>query len=272
MKKKFSLATAVLIILCMSLMLLSACSKEPDTGTITLATTTSTYDSGLLDFILPVFEEQTGWEVRVISVGTGAAMQLGRDGEADVLLVHARSQEDAFVADGYARARFDVMYNDFVVVGPSDGSIEHNSNAAQTFTAIFEQNLLFISRGDESGTHTRELSLWSKLSLDPHDSAGYREAADGMGATLAMAAELDAYTLADRATWLAYPTRGSLVIVCENDPDLLNPYGVIIVSSTLEPVGAQTFVDWIRDTDTQELIRSFGIEEYGQSLFFPDSK
>ncbi|MCL2628526.1 MAG: substrate-binding domain-containing protein [Oscillospiraceae bacterium] len=272
MKRKIALSTAVIVILSMMLMLLCACGDaKNESGTITLATTTSTYDSGLLDFILPVFTEKTGWEALVVSVGTGAAMQLGRDGEADVLLVHARSQEDAFVADGFAEARFDVMYNDFVVVGPSDGALSYSRDISETFTAISEQNLLFISRGDESGTHTRELSLWSKLGLTPEDNSGYRESGQGMGATLGMAAELNAYTLADRATWLSYSNKGNLVIICENDPDLLNPYGVLIVSSTLEPVGAQKFVDWIRSAETQALIGSFGVEEFGQSLFFPDA-
>jgi len=271
MKKKFILFTTVIfIVLVMSLLLLSACS-ERDTS-IVLATTTSTYDSGLLDYILPVFTEKTGWDVRVVSVGTGAAMQLGRDGEADVLLVHARSQEDAFVADGFAEARYDVMYNDFVVVGPSDGLISHNTNVATTFTAILEQHLPFVSRGDESGTHTRELSLWSKLGFDPTDNEGYIESGSGMGDTLGMTAEMEAFTLADRATWLSYPNKRNLIIVCENDPELLNPYGVIIVSSTRVQKGAELFVDWIRSAETQELIRSFGIEEFGQSLFFPDSK
>ena len=269
--KKFALSIAVLLILSMSLLMVSACTDKDSGGTIILATTTSTEDSGLLDFILPVFKEKTGWDVRVVSVGTGAAIQLGRDGEADVLLVHARSQEDAFVADGYAEARFDVMYNDFVVVGPSTGVLSHSTNVSDTFKAILDQNLLFVSRGDESGTHTRELSLWNKLGVDPEDNDGYRESGQGMGATLGMAAELEAYTLADRATWLSYSNKGNLVIVCENDPDLLNPYGVIIVSSTLEPVGAQKFVDWIRSDEAQELIGSFGIDKFGQSLFFPDA-
>jgi len=218
-----------------------------------------------------VFTFDTGWEVQVISVGTGAALQLGRDGEADVLLVHARAQEDQFVEDGYAEARFDVMYNDFVVVGPSDGLISHNSDVASTFSTIMEQNLLFISRGDESGTHSRELSIWNRLELDPEDNAEYFESGQGMGATLGMAAEMDAFTLADRATWLAYPDTGNLVIVCEGDPGLLNPYGVIVVSTTLEPVGAQAFVDWIRSPAIQALIETFGVEEFGQSLFFPDA-
>jgi len=243
----------------------------PYQGTIVLATTTSTDDSGLLDFILPVFTEETGWDVQVISVGTGAALQLGRDGEADVLLVHARAQEDQFVEDGFAQERFDVMYNDFVVVGPDGGSISYNGDIEQTFTDILEQNLPFISRGDESGTHTRELQIWDSLELSPESNENYLESGQGMGATLGMAVEMDAYTLADRATWLAYPDTGNLVIVCEGNPRLLNPYGVMIVVTTLEPTGAQAFIDWIISPPAQQLISTFGIEEYGQPLFFPDA-
>jgi len=268
MKRLTALSITVLLIV--SMLLTNAACSASDKSFI-LATTTSTYDSGLLDFILPVFEEKTGWEVKVVSVGTGAAMQHGRDGEADVLLVHARSQEDAFIADGYATERFDVMYNDFVIVGPADGPLQHSTSIAQTLSAIYEQNLLFMSRGDESGTHTRELALWKKLDLTPEDNEGYRETGQGMGDTLGMTSEMNAYTLSDRATWLSYSNKGNLVIICENDPELLNPYGVIIVSSTKKPNGAQLFVEWIRSAETQTLIGSFGVAEYGQSLFFPDA-
>jgi len=308
MKKRFASSLAVFVVLSMALFLFAGCvstAPEPDApkptpvpeatpepatpepepadtpdpdptpppyqGTFILATTTSTDDSGLLDFILPVFTEVTGWEVQVVSVGTGAALQLGRDGEADVLLVHARSQEDEFVADGYAEERFDVMYNDFVVVGPDGGEISHNADVATTFSDIFELNLPFVSRGDDSGTHTRELSIWKKLEHDPEDNENYIESGQGMGATLGMAAEMEAYTIADRATWLAYADTGNLVIVCEGDPGLLNPYGVMVVATTLEPIGAQAFVDWIISPEAQELISTFGVEEYGQPLFFPDA-
>jgi len=176
MRKKLSLSLTIILILFITIFILAGCSttdptpgsepahgSEPEQaisqGTIVLATTTSTDDSGLLDFILPVFTFETGWEVQVISVGTGAALQLGRDGEADVLLVHARAQEDQFVEDGYAEERFDVMYNDFVVVGPDGGAITHNDDIAQTFKDIHQKNLMFISRSDESGTHTRELQI-----------------------------------------------------------------------------------------------------------------
>jgi len=270
MKRKLTLSLAAVIILCTSLLMVAACSSSAP-GTITLATTTSTYDSGLLDFLLPVFTEETGWEVKVISVGTGAALQLGRDGEADALLVHARAQEDQFVADGYAESRYDVMYNDFIIVGPGGGAISHNEDIDRTFSDILELNLPFISRGDESGTHARELQIWDGLGFDPEDNENYMESGQGMGATLGMAAEMNAYTLSDRGTWLAYPDAGNLVIVCEGHPRLLNPYGVMVVASTLHPEGAQAFVDWIRSPVAQELIASFGVEEFGQPLFFPDA-
>ena len=241
------------------------------TGEITLATTTSTEDSGLLDFILPVFIEETGWEIRVISVGTGAALQMGRDGEADVLLVHARAEEDRFVDEGYAERRHDVMYNDFVIVGPSDGPIAHNDDILETFTYIAEQNLPFVSRGDDSGTHMRELQIWESLGITPEDNTAYASVGQGMGATLGMTAEMDAFTLSDRATWLAYPDVGNLVIVCEGSDLLLNPYGVMVVSTTEHPEGAQTFIDWITSGSTQQLISTFGVEEFGQPLFFPDA-
>jgi len=242
-----------------------------ETGLLTLATTTSTDDSGLLDFILPVFTQETGWEIRVISVGTGAALQLGRDGEADVLLVHARAEEDKFVDEGYAERRYDVMYNDFVVVGPSGGVISHNSDIEQTFRDILSQNLQFVSRGDNSGTHMRELQIWSRLGSAPTDNSSYIEIGQGMGATLGMAVEMNAYTLADRATWLAYPNVGDLVIVCERNELLLNPYGILAVSSTQYPAGAQTFIDWMISPSTQQLISTFGVAEYGAPLFFPDA-
>ncbi|MCL2568424.1 MAG: extracellular solute-binding protein [Oscillospiraceae bacterium] len=243
----------------------------PQTGMITLATTTSTEDSGLLDFILPDFTAQTGWDIRVISVGTGAALQLGRDGEADVLLVHARTEEDRFVAEGYAERRHDVMYNDFVIVGPSDGPIAHNLDIEEAFAAILEQNLPFVSRGDNSGTHIRELQIWEHLGLTPEDNTRYIEVGQGMGATLGMTVELDAFTLSDRATWLAYPNVGNLIIVSEGSPLLLNPYGVMVVATTEHPIGAQAFIDWITSPSTQALIAEFGVEQFGQPLFFPEA-
>lgn len=267
-------AVSVFVVLAALLMLPACAGSSPEktpTGTITLATTTSTEDSGLLDFILPNFTEVTGWEIRVISVGTGAALQLGRDGEADVLLVHARTEEDRFVSEGYAPSRHDVMYNDFVIVGPEGGSIAHNNDIQLTFTHILDQSLPFVSRGDNSGTHIREVQIWDALDADPYENTGYISVGQGMGATLSMAVELEAFTLTDRATWLAHPDTGNLIIVCEGDELLLNPYGVMVVSTTEHPVGTQAFIDWITSPPTQDLIASFGIEQFGQPLFFPEA-
>jgi len=240
-------------------------------GVLTLATTTSTEDSGLLRFILPVFEAESGWEVRVISVGTGAAMQIGRDGEADVLLVHARAEEDRFVSEGYAPRRHDIMYNDFVIVGPEDGAISHNNDIHETFATILSQNLPFVSRGDNSGTHIRELQLWEAIGLSPGDNTEYIEVGQGMGATLGMAIEMQAFTLSDRATWLSFPDKDNFIIVCEGHEDLLNPYGIMVIASSQQLGAAQAFVDWMLSPSTQELIGMFGVEEFGQPLFFPDA-
>ena len=243
----------------------------PYAGTIILGTTTSTYDAGLLDFLLPEFLFDTGWQVHIISVGTGAAMQLGRDGEVDVLLVHARALEDQFVADGYAERRYDIMYNDFIIVGPADGPISHNTSVDETFQTILNDDLLFVSRGDNSGTHVRELDIWQYLALDPSGNSNYIEAGAGMGATLTMAMEMNAFTLSDRATWLNRPDHGDLVIVSEGSPNLLNPYGIMVVSTTEEPEGSRTFVDWMIGTRGQHLIGLFGVEEFGSPLFFPEA-
>ena len=252
---------------------MTACNQQPggEPGELTLATTTSTEDSGLLHYLLPYFREDSGWNVRVISVGTGAALQLGRDGEADVLLVHARSEEDRFVEEGYAEARYDIMYNDFVIAGPENGPILHNTDAPGTFAAILEQNLPFISRGDNSGTHIRELDLWDYLGLVPEDNAGYMSVGQGMGASLGMAVELNAYILVDRATWLSFRDRDELIIISEGHPELLNPYGILIAATTELPAGARIFVDWMRSERGQALIGAFGVEEFGQPLFFPDA-
>ncbi|GHV96371.1 tungsten ABC transporter substrate-binding protein [Spirochaetia bacterium] len=244
----------------------------PIKGTIRLSTTTSTQDSGLLDYILPVFTAETGWKVDVISVGTGAALKMGEDGEADVLLVHAKAQEETFVAAGHGLKRFDVMYNDFIVVGPS-APLAHNGDVNGTFKAIADRNLPFVSRGDKSGTHTMELNLWKAAGVDPAKLGKYTSAGQGMGATLQMASELLAYTLADRATWLKQ--KGSaLTIVCEKGSELLNFYGVIAVNpaknSQINAQGAQDFINWIRSPATQTLIGGYGVAEFGGSLFTPN--
>jgi tungstate transport system substrate-binding protein len=253
-----------------------AAASVPIKGNIILSTTTSTQDSGLLEYILPVFTKETGWTVEVVSVGTGAALQMGREGQADVLLVHAMAQEIQFVADGHGLQRFDVMYNDFIVVGPR-APIAHNDNINQTFGAIANQKLPFVSRGDNSGTHTMELNLWKGINVAPNpaNDSWYISVGQGMGATLQMSNEMQAYTLADRATWLKQQN-SSLVIVCEKANDLLNFYGVIAVNpaknAKINAQGAQDFVNWILSPSTQQLIGGYGKAEFGDSLFTPNAK
>ena len=175
------------------------------------------------------------------------------------------------MAEGYAERRHDVMYNDFVIVGPSDGPIAHNNDVEATFMAILDGNLPFVSRGDDSGTHMRELQIWESLGVAPEGNTNYIEVGQGMGATLGMTVEMNAFTLSDRATWLAYPDTGNLVIVCEGSELLLNPYGAMVVATTEHPAGAQAFIDWITSPVVQELIGIFGVEEFGQPLFFPEA-
>lgn len=244
-------------------------------GKIILATTTSTQDSGLLDVLLPDFTKQTGWEVDTIAVGTGEALKMGENGEADVLLVHAKEKEDAFIKADFGLKRYEVMYNDFVIVGPK-GQIKKNSDIASTFKTINDKNYTFISRGDDSGTHTKELSIWAKLGITPTKNKNYISAGQGMGATLLMAEEKKGYTLSDRATWLATKAKTTMDIICEKDPLLINHYGVIAVNSKLNSKinnkGAQDFIDWILSDSTQKLIGEFGVKEYGEILFHPNAK
>jgi tungstate transport system substrate-binding protein len=252
-------------------------SAVPVKGKIVLSTTTSTQDSGLLGFLLPAFTKETGWEVDTIAVGTGAALKMGRDGEADVLLVHAKADEIKFVEEGWGVKRFDVMYNDFLVVGPDLEAILHNENVGQTFKDIASKKLPFVSRGDDSGTHKMELNLWKAAGVDVKTLAGYVSAGQGMGAVLQMADELKAYTLTDRATWLTF-TRDkkiNLPAVCEKAADLLNYYGVIAVNPAKHPKinaeGGQAFVDWMLKDSTQRLIGQYGLAEFGGALFTPNA-
>jgi tungstate transport system substrate-binding protein len=262
-------------------------------GRLVLATTTSTQDSGLLDAILPDFNTRYGAEVEVIAVGTGQAIELGKNCDADVVLVHARIQEDAFVADGYGVNRQDVMYNDFVIVGPpSDpAGIRGMTDAAAALIKIAETQSPFISRGDNSGTHTKEQTLWEATALPLVEAAEidptkpykrpegdwYQSVGQGMGATLTIANEQLAYTLSDRATYLARKLEGTdLEILVEGDSRLFNPYGVIQVNPDNCPnvnvAGAQAFIDWMTSLETQTLISEFGADKFGQSLFVPDSE
>jgi tungstate transport system substrate-binding protein len=238
--------------------------------------TTSTEDSGLLDYILPDFEEKHNAEVDVIAVGTGQALELGAAGDADVVLVHARAREDAFVEAGNGTQRYDVMYNDFIIVGPTDdpAAIQGMSSAVEAFQTIASAEATFISRGDDSGTHTKELAIWEGAEVTP-EGDWYIAAGQGMGEVLTMSEEQHGYTLSDRATYLARQAEGlTLEILVEGDDILLNPYGVIPVNPEQHPNVnaelAQAFVDWIISVGTQELIASYQIN--GQQLFFPDSE
>jgi tungstate transport system substrate-binding protein len=254
-----------------------AAAPLPGEGRLVLATTTSTQDSGLLDVILPDFEAQAGVDVDVIAVGTGQALKLGEDGNADVVLVHSRKAEDAFMEAGHGVRREDVMFNDFVIVGPADdpAAIASAESAAQAMTMIADAGAPFVSRGDESGTHNKELAIWKAAEVEP---AGdwYISAGQGMGAVLTMANEQQAYTLSDRATYLARTLEGTdLVILFDGDPILFNPYGVITVNpeknAAIQTDLANAFVDWIISVPTQEMIGQYGVEEFGQPLFTPDS-
>ncbi|MGD9568913.1 MAG: substrate-binding domain-containing protein [Sedimentibacter sp.] len=243
-----------------------------------LATTTSTQDSGLLDYILPIFKEKTGIQVNVVAKGTGAALELAKNGDADGVLVHAKSQEEQFVADGFAKERFDVMYNDFIIVGSESDPAGLLTNAPndpiKAFTLLSENQGTFISRGDESGTHTKEKAYWKDAAITP-EGEWYVEAGTGMGAVLQMASEKQGYTLTDRATYLSMKDELDLVIVTEKNDKMYNQYGVMMVNPEKYPVKeaeVQEFMDFILSDEGQELIGKFGVEEFGQPLFVPNAK
>ena len=250
----------------------------PIKGRIILSTTTSTQDSGLLNYLLPVFTRETGWEVDTIAVGSGAALRMGRDGIADVILAHSRAAEIKLVDDGFGVRRFDVMYNDFLVVGPDTSAIPHNSDVIQTFKDLAAKNLPFVSRGDDSGTHVMERNLWRAAGIDENALTNYNSAGQGMGEVLQMTDEMRAYTLTDRATWLTLSRNSglNLPVVCEKDPRLLNYYGVIAVNPAvhrkINAAGGQAFVDWILKASTQKLISGYGITEFGEALFTPNAR
>lgn len=241
---------------------------------ITVASTTSTENSGLFGHILPLFQAETGIEVRVISQGTGQALETGRRGDADVVFVHARAQEEKFVAEGYGVQRFDVMYNDFVLVGPNTdpAGLRTAADAKGAMAAIAASGASFASRGDDSGTHVAEKALWAAAGLEPA-GAWYLSTGSGMGATLNTAAQVPAYALTDRGTWLSFQNRGDLEILFQGDPVLFNPYGIILVNPERHPhvkaEQGQAFIDWITSDAGQAAIASFQVG--GEQLFFPSA-
>lgn len=245
---------------------------QADPKVIKLATTTSTESSGMLHFLLPAFEHATGYRVHVIAVGTGKALRMGRDGDVDLVLVHARADEDKFVAAGYGVNRHDLMYNDFVIVGPKPdpAGIADAPDAPAALARIAARRALFVSRGDESGTHKKEQTLWRAAGIEPHGS-WYRSIGQGMEQALQMAAELHAYTLADRGTWLALRRKLDLDILVQGSTALFNPYGVIAVNPARYPdvnyPGAMALIAWLTSAEGQNTIAAYRVD--GQSLFFP---
>ncbi len=244
---------------------------------IILQSTTSTQNSGLLDDLLPRFRAATGIEVRPVIVGTGQALRNGRNGDGDVLLVHAREAEDAFVAAGYGVERFDVMYNDFVIVGPAadPAGIAGGEDAAAALSAIAAGERPFASRGDDSGTHKKERALWARTDVDVDRASGtwYRETGSGMGATLNTAVAMGAYALTDRGTWISFRNKAGHRILVEGDPGLFNPYGVILVNPARHPrvraEDGQRFIDWLIGEAGQRAIAAFQLD--GQPLFYPNA-
>jgi tungstate transport system substrate-binding protein len=251
---------------------------QDNTGdkSIVVASTTSTQDSGLFGHILPIFKAKTGIDVKVIAQGTGQALDTGRRGDADVVFVHAKPQEEKFVADGAGVKRFPVMYNDFILVGPkNDPAGAKGKDIVAGLKAIQSKGATFISRGDRSGTHAAELALWKVADIDPASGKGtwYKEIGQGMGAALNTAAAANAYTLADRGTWLSFKNRGDLGIVVEGDNKLFNQYGVILVNPAKHPhvkteLG-QAFIDWLVSPEGQKAIADYKIG--GEQLFFPNA-
>ena len=256
---------------------IGAAEAASDQPFIVVASTTSTDNSGLFARLLPMFTAESGIEVRVVARGTGQAIRMAESGDADVLLVHHRASEERFVSEGHGVARHDVMYNDFVILGPSDDSvgIAGLADAAIALTRIAKTGSVFLSRGDDSGTHKKELELWRAAGIDPTQASGqwYRETGAGMGATLNTASALDAYLLSDRATWLAFRNKGTLAVLAEGDPTLRNPYGVILVNPARHPhVKAdpgQAFIDWLVGEAGQGAIGAFRID--GQQAFYPNA-
>lgn len=284
-RNRFVLLISLLTIFMMTA--LAGCAQEEAPGPadngqavvkeLKLATTTSTEDSGLLDYILPEFTKDTGYEVQVISVGTGQAIEMGEAGDVDVILVHSRAAEDQFVEEGYGVDRRDVMYNDFLIIGPAEdpAGIKGEADVVKAFTTIQEKQAPFVSRGDNSGTDKKEKGIWSKAGITP-EGDWYIEVGQGMGDTFRMADEKKAYTLIDRATYLNLKDNYQLEPMVEGSPELLNPYGVIPVNPEKHPhvdfEGATAFAEWLTSEKGQKMIGEFGVDEFGQQLFVPDAK
>jgi tungstate transport system substrate-binding protein len=267
---------ACLMAIAMVVLGVAMATAQPTKRSIILATTTSTQDSGLLDVLIPLFEQQTGYLVKTIAVGTGEALAMGARGEADVLLVHAPEAEAKFIADGHGLNRRAVMHNDFILVGPLEdpAQLRDRPGILEAFKHLVEGGASFASREDNSGTHQLEQRLWKQVGITPK-GRWYLEAGQGMGATLRIASERKAYTLTDRGTYLALQNTLQLAIVSEGDKALANFYSVIEVNpagyTTVNHEGAKAFADFMVSPETQQIIKTYGVDKFGQPLFFPDA-
>jgi tungstate transport system substrate-binding protein len=266
-----------LVVLAATITLVVAAPALAQDKSIVVASTTSTQDSGLFSHILPLFKAKTGIDVKVVAQGTGQALDTGRRGDADVLFVHAKAQEEKFVADGFGVKRYPVMYNDFVLIGPKSdpAGIKGMTDVAEALKAIKSKGAPFISRGDRSGTHIAELDLWKAADIDIGKEKGpwYKEIGQGMGAALNTASAANAYVLADRGTWLSFKNRGDLDILVAGDKRLFNQYGVMLVNPEKHPhvkkALSQAFIDWLVSPEGQKAIADYKIN--GQELFFPNA-
>jgi tungstate transport system substrate-binding protein len=264
------------LILLVSLTLLFCAVGVSAQERLKISSTTSTDNTGLFGALNPPFEKRFNCRVDVIAVGTGKALKIGEAGDVDVVFVHARAAEDKFIADGHGVNRRDVMYNDFIIIGPKEdpAGIKGFKDAKKALAAIADKSVPFISRGDDSGTHKKELILWKKAGIAPNGT-WYAEAGQGMGAVLQIANEKEAYALADRGTYLAYSDKVDLTILCEGDKDLFNPYGIMAVNPARFPsvnyVLAMAYIGWVTSHEGQKIIREFGVEKFGQPLFIPQA-
>jgi len=265
-----------IFVLLLIVFFLTSCNPATPTKGLLLVSTTSTQDSGLLDVLLPAFTAKTGYTVQLVAVGSGQALKIGEQGNADVILLHSPAAEKEFVAKGFGIDRRLVMHNDFVIVGPaSDPAGIRGENPVDAFKKIFASRVTFVSRGDDSGTHVKELALWKNAGLDPAGEDWYLETGQGQGATLSIASEKGGYALTDRGTFLAYKSNVDLEILVEGDPFLLNVYHVITVNPEKFPKvnleGAKAFANFITSDKGQKIIADFGLDKFGQPLFFPDA-
>jgi len=277
MNRKIGQKSLLLGIAVLLLLITGVTSIQAQPKTIILATTTSTQDSGLLDVLLPIFEKKTGYFVKTIAVGSGQAMAMGQKGEADVLLVHSPTAEKKFVAEGFGINRRLIMHNDYIIVGPpgDPAKVKGLKPTSEAFKKIASEKALFLSRGDNSGTHSKEREVWKAAAINPEGEKWYQQTGLGMGQTLSVTAEKKGYTLADRGTYLALKKNLGLDILVEGDAILLNIYHAIEVNPAKWPkanaAGAKAFADFMVSKETQEIIKTFGVDKFGSPLFFPDA-